>query len=78
MIPIVKSPQYERDMMEIWDHIAQHNPHRALTWLQDCAEPCGAIIWSIIASAKTGWRSCAPFMAVAMSLLSNFMTEHPR
>jgi len=29
MIPIVKSPQYERDMVEIWDHIAQHNPDAA-------------------------------------------------
>jgi len=25
MISIVKSPQYERDMVEIWHHIAQHN-----------------------------------------------------
>ncbi len=24
MIPIVKSPQYERDMMEIWDQRALH------------------------------------------------------
>ena len=29
MIPIVKSPQYERDLMEIWLHIAQHNPTAA-------------------------------------------------
>ncbi len=29
MIPIVKSPQYERDMEEIWDHIAHHNPDAA-------------------------------------------------
>src|SRR5262245_59237517 len=26
MIPIVKSPQYERDLTEVWDRIAQHNP----------------------------------------------------
>ena len=26
MIAIVKSPQYERDIAEIWHHIAQHNP----------------------------------------------------
>jgi hypothetical protein len=24
MIPIVKSPQYERDLADIWLHIAQH------------------------------------------------------
>ncbi len=29
MIQIFKSPQYERDMLEIWDHIAQHNPEAA-------------------------------------------------
>jgi toxin ParE1/3/4 len=29
MIPIVKSPQYERDMAEIWQYIAQHNPAAA-------------------------------------------------
>jgi hypothetical protein len=102
MIAIVKSPQYERDMEEIWEHIAQHNPdaadrvvmavesmiellgefpasaHRALIWLQDYAEPCGANIWSIIASEKPAWRSSARCMAAAMSLLSNFMTEHSR
>jgi plasmid stabilization system protein ParE len=26
MIPIVKSPQYERDLTEIWLHVAQSNP----------------------------------------------------
>ena len=26
MIPIVKSPQYDSDLTEIRDHIAQHNP----------------------------------------------------
>jgi toxin ParE1/3/4 len=26
MIPIFKSPQYEGDLAEIWDYIAQHNP----------------------------------------------------
>ena len=29
MISIVKSPQYERDIAEIWHHIAQHNPGAA-------------------------------------------------
>jgi toxin ParE1/3/4 len=29
MIPILKSPQYERDLAEIWLHIAQHNPDAA-------------------------------------------------
>ena len=28
MIPIVKSPQYERDIAEIWDHIARDNAGR--------------------------------------------------
>jgi plasmid stabilization system protein ParE len=25
MIPIIKSPQYERDLAEIWDYIARDN-----------------------------------------------------
>jgi len=29
MTPIVKSPHYERDMVEIWHHVAQHNPDAA-------------------------------------------------
>ena len=29
MIAIVKSPQFERDITDIWDHIAQHNPAAA-------------------------------------------------
>jgi toxin ParE1/3/4 len=29
MIPIIKSPQYERDLAEIWNYIAQHNPDAA-------------------------------------------------
>jgi toxin ParE1/3/4 len=29
MIPIVKSPQYEQDLGEIWLHIAQDNPAAA-------------------------------------------------
>ena len=29
MIAIVKSPQYERDIAEIWLHIAQQNPGAA-------------------------------------------------
>lgn len=30
MTPIVKSPQYERDMVEIWHHIAAHDPDAAV------------------------------------------------
>jgi plasmid stabilization system protein ParE len=29
MISIVKSPQYELDLGEIWNYIAQHNSHAA-------------------------------------------------
>jgi len=29
MIPIVKSPQYERDLEEIWNHIARDNARAA-------------------------------------------------
>jgi toxin ParE1/3/4 len=29
MIPIIKSPQYERDLEEIWQHIAQDNADAA-------------------------------------------------
>jgi plasmid stabilization system protein ParE len=29
MIPIYRSPQYERDLAEIWNYIAQHNPDAA-------------------------------------------------
>ena len=29
MTTILKSPQYERDVTEIWDHIGQQNPDAA-------------------------------------------------
>ncbi len=29
MIAIIKSPQYEQDIAEIWEHIAQHNADAA-------------------------------------------------
>ena len=29
MTQIIRSPQYQRDMLEVWDHIAQHNADAA-------------------------------------------------
>lgn len=29
MTPIVKSPRYDDDLVEIWKHIAEHNPNAA-------------------------------------------------
>jgi plasmid stabilization system protein ParE len=41
MIPIVKSPQYEQDLAEIWQHIAQSNPtaaDRVVTAIENAIE----------------------------------------
>jgi toxin ParE1/3/4 len=44
MVTIVKSPQYERDITEIWDHIALHNADaadRAVMAIEDTIELLG-------------------------------------
>ncbi len=41
MIPIVKSPQYERDLAEIWHYIARDNPlaaDRVVTAIENTIE----------------------------------------
>ena len=42
MIPIIKSPQYERDLAEIWDYIAPDNvsaADRVVTAIERAIEP---------------------------------------
>jgi plasmid stabilization system protein ParE len=61
MIPIVKSPQYERDLTEVWDHIAQHNPVAAdavVVAIERTIEPLGEFP-GIGAPAPIWPRSCA-------------------
>ena len=44
MIPIVKSPQYERDLAEIWSNIARNNPtaaDRVVTAIENTIELLG-------------------------------------
>ena len=88
MIPIVKSPQYESDLDEIWNHIARHNPvaadavvmaiERTIELLGEfpgIGAPCPHLAPGL---RRTRWREYLIYYRVRVDMVEIVRTVHGR
>src|SRR5688572_9914539 len=88
MIPIVKSPQYEDDLAEVWRHIAQHDPRatdavvvaieRTIELLGEfprIGTPCPHLAPGL---RRTGWRDYLIYYRVRADMVEIVRALHGR